>query len=99
MSSALAVVATRHRLLLWDRKARTWHGTWLNMLGSIAFGVSAVGAYVSPVTDDFVSVFWANLGTLLGALCFFTAAVLSRRPLRRNEHVVGPVLGAPHREG
>ena len=99
VSSALAVVATRHRLLLWDRKARTWHGTWLNMLGSIAFGVSAVGAYVSPVTDDFVSVFWANLGTLLGALCFFTAAVLSRRPRERHERVLGPVFGSGTAKG
>ncbi|MEK8225832.1 hypothetical protein NKG05_06790 [Oerskovia sp. M15] len=23
--------------------ARTWHGTWLNLLGSVAFGASAVG--------------------------------------------------------
>lgn len=93
VSSALAVVATRHRLALWDTHARTWHGTWLNMIGSVAFAVSAVGAYVSPVTGDFVSQFWANLGTLLGALCFFTAAVLSRRPLQRHERVVGPVWG------
>ncbi|SIO01057.1 YrhK family protein [Agromyces cerinus] len=91
VSSVLAVVATRHRLALWDTHARTWHGTWLNMIGSVAFAVSAVGAYVSPVTGDFVSQFWANLGTLLGAICFFTAAVLSRRPLTRREGVVGPV--------
>jgi hypothetical protein len=84
VSSALAVAATRQRLALWDREARTWHGTWLNMLGSIAFAASAVGAYVSPRTDDFVSLFWANLGTVLGAMCFFTAAVLSRRPIRRQ---------------
>lgn len=91
VSSALAVVATRHRLVLWDPKARTWHGTWLNMLGSIAFAVSAVGAYVSPRTDDFVSLFWANLGTIVGAMCFFTAAVLSRRPVERRARVWGKV--------
>ncbi len=84
VSSALAVVAARHRLALWDREARTWHGTWLNMLGSIAFAASAVGAYVVPRTGDFASEFWANLGTILGAMCFFTAAVLSRRPVRRR---------------
>jgi hypothetical protein len=85
VSSALAVAATRERLALWDREARTWHGTWLNMIGSIAFAASAVGAYVSPRTDDLVSLFWANLGTMLGAVCFFTAAVLSRRPIRRPD--------------
>jgi hypothetical protein len=81
ISSALAVVATRDRGNLWDRHARSWHGTGLNLLGSIAFGVSAVGAYVSPRTDDFVSLFWANLGTMIGALCFLVAALLSRRSI------------------
>jgi hypothetical protein len=81
ISSGLAVVATRDRRHLWDRHARSWNGTWLNLLGSIAFGASAVGAYVSPKTDDFVSLFWANLGTLIGALCFLVAALLSRRSI------------------
>ncbi|MDR6905891.1 hypothetical protein J2X63_001577 [Agromyces sp. 3263] len=92
VSSALAVAATRHRLLLWDPHARTWHGAWLNMVGSVAFAVSAVGAYVVPETDDYVSLFWANFGTLIGGLCFFTAAILSRRPLVRHERLIGPVF-------
>ena len=73
------MVAAARRHELWDRLARTWAGTWLNMLGSILFGVSAVGAYVLPATGDLVSLAWANLGTFLGALCFFFAAVLARR--------------------
>jgi hypothetical protein len=82
VSSTLAVVATRDRGRLWDPDARTWHGTWLNLAGSVAFGASAIGAYVVPETGDLLSEYWANLGTLLGALCFFTAAVLSRRAAR-----------------
>ena len=81
VSSVLAVVATKDRGRLWDRDARSWHGTWLNLLGSIAFGVSAVGAYVVPETGDLVSMFWANLGTLIGALCFLIGALLSRRSI------------------
>ncbi len=81
VSSAFAVVATKDRGELWDRDARSWHGTWLNLLGSIAFGISAVGAYVSPETDTLVSMFWANAGTLIGALCFLVAALLSRRSI------------------
>ena len=81
VSSTLAVIATKDRGRLWDSDARTWHGTWLNLAGSVAFGVSAVGAYVVPVTGDFVSEFWANLGTALGAVCFFVAALLSRRTI------------------
>lgn len=81
VSSVLAVLATRERGTLWDRDARTWHGTGLNLLGSIAFGVSAVAAFVVPSTDELVSTLWANLGTGIGALCFFTAALLARRTI------------------
>ena len=89
VASALAVVATVDRDRLWDPQARTWHGTWLGLLGSILFGLSAIGAYTIPDTGDPVSLLWANLGTLLGAACFLVAAVLSRRPVRppsRREH-------------
>ena len=85
ISSALAVVATRDRERLWDRDARTWHGTGLNMLGSIAFGVSAVAAYVVPSTGELLSARWADLGTAIGALCFFAAAVLSRREIHPSQ--------------
>lgn len=84
VSSALAVVATRDRERLWDKDARTWHGTGLNMLGSIAFAVSAVAAFVVPSTGELVSVEWTNLGTAIGALCFFSAAVLSRRTIHHG---------------
>ena len=86
VASALAVVATVDRDRLWDPQARTWHGTWLGLLGSILFGLSAIGAYTIPETGDPLSLLWANLGTLLGAACFLVAAVLSRRsiPMRRG---------------
>lgn len=81
VASTLAVVATKDRGRLWDPDARTWHGTWLNLAGSVAFGASAVGAYVLPSTGDLLSEYWANLGTMLGAVCFLVAAVLSRRTI------------------
>lgn len=89
VSSAFAVVATKDRGELWDADARSWHGTWLNLVGSIAFGVSAVGAYVQPDTGTLVSMFWANLGTLIGALCFLVAALLSRRSIDAEEPGAG----------
>ncbi|MDN5759025.1 MAG: hypothetical protein L0H59_10905 [Tomitella sp.] len=47
---------------------------WVNMTGCIAFGVSAVAAYV--YTDGVtVDTHLANLGTLVGAICFFLAAM------------------------
>ena len=48
---------------------------WLNMLGSILFGLSAYGSYVLPdgsAVDDALAVG----GTLLGAVCFFVGAAL-----------------------
>ncbi|GAA1957851.1 hypothetical protein [Agromyces allii] len=81
ISSTLAIIATKHRGRLWDPDARTWHGTGLNAVGSIAFAVSAVGAYVIPDSGDLLNEIWANLGTAIGALCFFTAALLSRRSI------------------
>jgi len=77
-ASALGIVATTMRDTLWDPNARIWRCTWLNMLGSVFFALSAVGAYVLPSTGDLVNDRWANLGTLLGAVCFLIAALLSR---------------------
>ncbi|MGO4299935.1 hypothetical protein [Leifsonia sp. RAF41] len=90
VASGLAVVATTDRERLWDPRARTWHGTWLNLAGSVFFGISAIGAYVLPATGDLVSLFWANLGTLLGAACFLVAAVLSRRSIPVRGHRAVP---------
>jgi hypothetical protein len=84
VSSGLAVAATRGRERLWDADARTWHGTGLNMLGSIAFAVSAVAAFVVPTTGAPVSEEWTNVGTAIGAVCFVAAAVLSRRTIPRR---------------
>ncbi|MGF0116967.1 hypothetical protein ACQFYA_11640 [Promicromonospora sp. Marseille-Q5078] len=79
VASAAALVAVRDRGSLWDRDARTWHGTWLNMLGSVAFGASAVGAYVEPGSGAYLSPWWSTAGTAVGAVCFLVAALLSRR--------------------
>lgn len=77
-ASTLGVAATTMRDRLWDPNARIWRCTWLNLLGSVFFALSAIGAYTLPSTGDLVSLFWANLGTLLGAACFLLAALLSR---------------------
>jgi len=47
---------------------------WANMIGCIAFGVSAVGGYVysnGATADSYL----ANLGTLIGGVCFFLASM------------------------
>jgi hypothetical protein len=55
---------------------RAWWIGAANMLGSVAFGVSAVAAYVVPATGDVWNAELSNLGTLVGAICFLIGAIL-----------------------
>ena len=65
-------------------RSRGSHLPWwiaaANMVGSIAFGVSAAAAYIVPATGDVWHDALANLGTLVGAICFFIGAVLLMPP-------------------
>ncbi|GAA4044709.1 hypothetical protein [Agromyces indicus] len=77
VSGVLAVVAAASV----ERGARStarWTA-WLAVLGSAAFVVSAAGAYVPAYDDDPVSPLARNLGTMVGALCFFAASALDWR--------------------
>jgi hypothetical protein len=49
---------------------------WWNMVGSVAFGISAVGAYVIQDSGDLRNATAANLGTFIGAICFLVGALL-----------------------
>jgi hypothetical protein len=42
----------------------------------VAFGVSAVAAYVVPASGDVWNAEVSNLGTLVGAICFLIGASL-----------------------
>jgi hypothetical protein len=70
ISGVLALAA-----LTVDSEHRDRLTAWLNMVGCLAFGASAVGAFVrrTGVTEDALL---ANLGTFIGALCFLVAALL-----------------------
>jgi hypothetical protein len=76
IASELAFMEIGQRWFSWQPRRRAWKITALNLLGSIAFGVSAIASYVLPTTGDPLSVFWTNFGTFVGALCFLTGAVL-----------------------
>lgn len=47
----------------------------LNIIGSAFFVLSAVGAYIVPLTDQPIYPFIANLGTLVGAVFFFLSSI------------------------
>jgi hypothetical protein len=53
-----------------------WWISDLNLIGSVAFGVSAVAARLVHATGEIANLPLANLGTLVGAVCFFAGAAL-----------------------
>jgi hypothetical protein len=71
MSSAIAMVPeVRAR-----KRSASARIAFLNLAGSVLFGISAAGALVLRSGTD-VSLRWANIGTFFGALCFLVAAWL-----------------------
>ncbi len=75
VSSILAVVAISRSAATWAPHVRDWRIAWWNLLGSVAFGISALGAYVVPSSGEVANANLANLGTFLGALCFLWASL------------------------
>ncbi len=56
-----------------------------NLLGSVAFGFSALGAYVLADSNAEVNVTLVNVGTAVGALLFLVASLLLV-PEQRTHH-------------
>ena len=76
IASSLAWFEVVHSIWSWKPQSISWWVVALNMIGSVAFGVSAVSAYTLPATGQFVNVVLVNLGTFVGAVCFFFGAML-----------------------
>jgi hypothetical protein len=76
VASTLAWFEICHGWAAWRPRAWSWWSTLANLVGSVAFGVSAVAGYLSPVTGELRNAERSNLGTLAGAVCFFAGALL-----------------------
>ncbi len=76
VASGLAWFEACHGWAAWAPGDIAWWITALNLTGSVAFGASAVAAYVIPATGQIRNVELSNLGTFVGALCFLAGAVL-----------------------
>ncbi len=76
VASALAWFEVCHGWAAWAPGDISWWITSLNLVGSVAFGCSAVAAYVIPSTGAIWNVELSNLGTFVGALCFLGGALL-----------------------
>lgn len=53
-----------------------WRISALNMLGSIAFGASAIGSRYLRSNGEVANIALVNLGTFVGAVCFLLGAIL-----------------------
>ncbi len=76
VASLLAWLEVCHGWLAWRPRSWSWWITLANLIGSIAFGVSAVAGYISPATGQLHNAERSNLGTFIGALCFLAGALL-----------------------
>jgi len=76
VASGLAWFEVAHGWTAWKPRSLAWWITLANLVGSIAFGASAVGAYIVPATGQLRNVELSNLGTFVGALCFLGGAIL-----------------------
>ena len=52
VSGVLGIVAVTAVVGLIELKARDWQAEWVNMIGCVAFGVSALGAFVTAIRSD-----------------------------------------------
>jgi YrhK-like protein len=76
VASTLAWFEVSHGWMSWSPGSISWRITGLNLVGSIAFGCSAVASYIVPSTGAIWNAELSNLGTFVGALCFLVGAVL-----------------------
>ena len=76
VSSALAYRLVNGSFLGGRRRDGPERIALVNLLGSIAFGVSAVAAFVVPSTGNVLSLGAANFTTAVGATCFLIGSVL-----------------------
>jgi hypothetical protein len=75
ISSVLSWYEACHGWAACRPRSRAWWITLANLIGSIAFGISAVAGYINPVTGQVHNAGRANTQTLIGAVCFFIGAV------------------------
>ncbi|MCL4287431.1 MAG: YrhK family protein [Thermoleophilia bacterium] len=86
VSSALAYRSVNGSFGRRSRRGGPMRIAVVNLIGSIAFGVSAIASYVVPATGDVLDLAAANFMTAIGAAGFLAGAILlmpavsSRRP-------------------
>ena len=76
VASTFALLETRDGRVQGGRPTLELGIAWINMVGSIAFGISAVAAFIDPLNGELLDVAVANGMTFVGAVCFLVGAAL-----------------------
>jgi hypothetical protein len=79
------------------RDDAAWWSSGLNEVGSIFFGLAAIGAYTLTTTGEFLNVVLVNAGTFAGGICFLVGAYLLLPP--RQARSEPPPIAAAGGEG
>jgi len=90
VASALAWFEVCHGWFGWRPRSWAWWITAANLTGSVAFGISAVAAYIDPVTGEVKNMDWSAWGTFVGALCFLVGALLLLPERTEERDPTGP---------
>jgi len=72
----VAYVEICGRYVCWRSGSLEWKITGVNLLGCVAFMISAVAAYIVPSTGSALDLAAANSFTALGGACFLVGAIL-----------------------
>lgn len=80
VSSVVALnVARRETAFSMPSRGTNWWIAVVNLLGSVAFGISALWAIVLPATGEMANVAVVNAATFVGAIGFLIGALLTVR--------------------
>lgn len=83
ISGFVAFIAYARTAPLWNPGDKGWWSTVINFIGCVAFGISAVGAYILTDGSAYNNA-WAMWGTFIGALCFLLASLIVLPAWDRN---------------
>lgn len=95
ISSLLAFAEVCHRWFCLRCRSLEWWIVAINLLGSIAFGISAVASLTEPSTGLAVSGRIANAGTAAGGVCFLVGALLLMPEAARAAPPLPTAVAAP----
>lgn len=76
VASGLVWIEVGHSIFSWKIGSLSWQIAALNLIGSIAFGISAISVFILPITGNPINITVVNLGTFIGGVCFLIGALL-----------------------